>query len=69
MKNTTRKVATAEPLFTMPEAEPPDPADETLRTKEQVARIWIAPYVDEEGVYREAGWVRVVVEPARWRLP
>ena len=63
------EVATAEPLFAMPGSEPPDPADETLRTKERVARIWIAPFVDEEGVYREAGWVRVVVEPARWRLP
>ena len=62
-------VATAEPLFAMPEADPSDPADETLRTKERVARIWIAPYVDSIGVYREAGWVRVVVEPARWRLP
>ena len=63
------EVATAEPLFAMPEEELPDPADETLRTKERVARIWIAPFVDEEGVYREAGWVRIVVEPARWRLP
>ena len=63
------EVATAEPLFAMPEAEPPDPADETLRTKERVARIWIAPFVDEEGVYREGGWVRAVISPARWRLP
>ena len=61
--------ATAEPLITMPEAEPPDPADETLRTKERIARIWIAPYVDPGGVYREGGWVRVVVRPAGWRLP
>ena len=63
------EVATAEPLFAMPEAEPPDPADETLRTKERVARIWIAPYVDSSGVYREGGWVRAVIAPARWRLP
>ena len=61
--------ATAEPLFAMPEAEPPDPADETLRTKERIARIWIAPYVDMNGVYREGHWVRVVVTPAGWRLP
>ena len=63
------EVATAEPLFAMPGAEPPDPAGETLRTKERVARIWIAPFVDEEGVYREAGWVRAVIRPAGWRLP
>ena len=37
--------------------------------RRRIARIWIAPFVDAEGVYREAGWVRVVVEPARWRLP
>ena len=63
------EVATAEPLFAMPEADPPDPADETLRTKERIARIWIAPYVDMSGVYREGHWVRVVVRPAGWRLP
>ena len=61
--------ATAEPLFLPPVQDTPAPADENLRTKERIARIWIAPFVDAEGVYREAGWVRVVVEPARWRLP
>ena len=40
-----------------------------LRTEEVVGRIWLAPYVDGEGVYHEASWVRVVLEPARWRLP
>ena len=40
-----------------------------LRTGEVVARIWIAPFVDAEGVYREATHVRVVLEPAGWRLP
>jgi len=39
-----------------------------LRTDEVVARIWIAPYVDANGVYREASHVRVVLEPAGWRL-
>ena len=61
--------ATAEPLSALPEKEPSDATNENLRTKERIARIWIAPFVDAEGVYREAGWVRVVVEPARWRLP
>ena len=41
---------------------------ENLRTDEVVARIWIAPFVDADGVYREASHVRVVLEPAGWRL-
>ena len=54
---------------------PPDPASghdaaqaDGLRTGEVVARIWIAPFVDADGVYREASYVRVVLEPAGWRL-
>ena len=39
-----------------------------FRTDEVVARIWIAPFVDADGVYREASYVRVVLEPAGWRL-
>ena len=39
-----------------------------LRTEEVVARIWIAPFVDANGVYREAAHVRAVLEPAGWRL-
>ena len=45
-----------------------DPHDADLRTDEVVARIWIAPFVDAGGVYREASYVRVVLEPAGWRL-
>ena len=44
------------------------PHAEGLRTGEIVARIWIAPFVDANGVYREASHVRVVLEPAGWRL-
>ena len=46
----------------------PDDHDD-LRTDEVVARIWIAPFVDADGVYREASHVRVVLEPAGWRVP
>ncbi len=46
-----------------------DPHGDELRTGEVVARIWIAPFVDGDGVYREASHVRVVLEPAGWRLP
>ena len=45
-----------------------DPSSDGLRTKEKIVRIWIAPFVDSGGVYREAHWVRTVLEPARWRL-
>ena len=48
----------------------PVPAfDDALRTGEVVARIWIAPFVDEDGIYREGSWVRAVIAPAAWRLP
>ena len=50
------------------EAAPDGPEAEDLRTGEIVARIWIAPFVDANGVYREASHVRVVLEPAGWRL-
>ena len=50
-------------------AEEPEPADDGLRTEEVVARIWIAPFVDANGVYREGSHVRAVLEPAGWRLP
>ena len=40
---------------------------DALRTSEVVGRIWIGPFVDAGGVYREAAWVRVVIAPADWR--
>ena len=40
---------------------------DSARTPEVLGRIWIAPYVDAAGVYHEASWVRVVIEPAGWR--
>ena len=63
----------AAPLPAEPVAPEIHPAAEDLlgadlRTDEVVARIWIAPFVDAGGVYREASWVRVVLEPAGWRL-
>ena len=41
----------------------------SLRVPEVVGRIWIAPFVDGDGIYREAHWARVVLEPAGWKLP
>ena len=66
--------APAEPATATLPAEPPASVEEgprggDLRTGEVVARIWIGPFVDGNGVYREASHVRVVLEPAGWRLP
>jgi len=44
-------------------------SDDAVRTGETVARIWIAPFVDAGGIYREGAWVRAVIAPAGWRLP
>ncbi len=60
--------APVEPDSASPAGEVPDAPDERLRTKERIARIWIAPFVDSQGVYREGHWVRTVLEPSRWRL-
>ncbi len=59
----------AEPEPVSPDEGSPDAANDSLRTQESIARIWIAPFVDADGVYREAHWVRTVLEPARRRLP
>ncbi len=62
------ETAIAEPAPVSQAVEAPDPVSEELRTKERIARIWIAPFVDSGGTYREGHWVRTVVEPSRWRL-
>ena len=46
-----------------------DLAGDDLREPEFVGRIWIAPFVDADGIYREGAYVRLVIAPARWRLP
>ena len=67
-----RTVQPTEPAAALLPAEPgpaqdgPEAGD--LRTGEVVARIWIAPFVDADGVYREAAWVRAVLAPSGWRL-
>ncbi len=60
-------VTSSDTLAVEPAAAEEDAADD-VRTGEVVARIWIAPFVDADGVYREASHVRVVLEPAGWRL-
>ncbi len=65
-KSRSSDSAAALPAGAAPADDGPDGGD--LRTGEIVARIWIAPFVDADGVYREASHVRVVLEPAGWRL-
>ena len=45
------------------------PVGDGVRLPDEIGRVWIAPFVDADGIYREASWVRVVIAPARWRLP
>ena len=56
------------PVETSTQPAPPGPVT-GLRTEEVVARIWIAPFVDANGVYREGSHVRAVLEPAGWSVP
>ena len=58
----------AQPGLSRDEPSHDEPAAGGVRTGEVVARIWIAPFVGADGVYREASWVRVVLQPAGWRL-
>ena len=51
-----------------PEPVSPAAAGAGLRTPETIGRIWIAPYADDAGLFHEGRWVRVVIEPAGWRL-
>ena len=57
-----------EPESISADEELPEVSGGGLRTQETIARIWIAPFVDSQGVYREGHWVRAVLEPSRWRL-
>ena len=45
------------------------PAYDDAREPERIGRVWIGPFVDADGVYREASWVRIVIAPAEWRIP
>ena len=40
-----------------------------VRIPEKIGRIWIAPWVDANGVYREGAWVRILISAATWRRP
>ena len=58
----------ASPAETASLPAPAVPSGEDLRAPEVIGRVWIAPFVDADGIYREGSYVRLVIEPARWRL-
>ena len=66
---TSTATANAPPSTPAPRLPPLSPAPDALRTGEVVGRVWIAPFVDAGGVYREGAWVRAVLAPAGWRRP
>ena len=75
-KNSTNSLAVADGLIPATDGtvEPaPDanriPPIADVRLPEKIGRVWIAPWVDGDGVYREGGWVRIVIRPAAWRIP
>ena len=78
-ENAAPVIAASGEAAAVPEAQPDAPppsrsaaagaATEALRAPETIGRVWIAPWVDAEGVYREASWVRIVIAPAVWKRP
>lgn len=40
-----------------------------LRRRDQIATVWIAPWVDSDNVFHQPGRVSFVVSPADWVLP
>ena len=77
--NAAPMIAASGEAAAVPEAQPDAPppsrsaaagaATEALRAPETIGRVWIAPWVDAGGVYREASWVRIVIAPAQWKRP
>ena len=59
----------SDPMDSDPMDSDPVDSDDDLREAEVVGRIWIAPFVDADGIYREGAYVRAVLAPAGWRLP
>lgn len=39
---------------------------EVYRKPEGLLRIWIAPYVNQDGTYNEAQYIHEVIEPGKW---
>ena len=39
------------------------------RSRDQIATVWIAPWVDSDNAFHQPGRVSFVVSPADWVLP
>ena len=59
-----REVKTVVPVSSVTPVTPPRP----LRTGEQTAALWIAPYIDNQDVYHQPSSV-FVIKPSAWGKP
>ena len=64
--NTKVKAKKSNSLYFSENLSPSLEAKNNLRTKEEVAKIWVAPYETKEGVYHEAKALQTVLKPAKW---
>ncbi|EFL9247461.1 type IV conjugative transfer system lipoprotein TraV [Escherichia coli] len=60
-----REVKTIVPVSSVAPVTPPRP----LRTGEQMAALWIAPYIDNQDVYHQPSSVFFVIKPSAWGKP
>ncbi|EDJ2557014.1 type IV conjugative transfer system protein TraV [Salmonella enterica subsp. enterica serovar Poona] len=60
-----REVKTVAPVSTASPVVQPRP----LRTGEQTAALWIAPYIDSQDIYHQPSGVFFVIKPSVWGKP
>ncbi|EHX2188744.1 TPA: type IV conjugative transfer system lipoprotein TraV [Salmonella enterica subsp. salamae serovar 9,46:z4,z24:z39:z42] len=60
-----REVKPVAPVSTASPVVPPRP----LRTGEQTAALWIAPYIDSQDIYHQPSGVFFVIKPSAWGKP
>lgn len=60
-----RKVKPVVPVSTVSPVVPPRP----LRTGEQTAALWIAPYIDSQDIYHQPSGVFFVIKSSAWGKP
>ncbi|HAW1182470.1 TPA: type IV conjugative transfer system lipoprotein TraV [Escherichia coli] len=60
-----REEKTVVPVSSVTPVTPPRP----LRTGEQTAALWIAPYIDNQDVYHQPSSVFFVIKPSAWGKP
>ncbi len=73
-----QKLLAPRPLFTadrevkrcpVSSVTPVTPTYSPLRTGEQTAALWIAPYIDNQDVYHQPSSVFFVIKPSAWGKP